>query len=136
AMDVAFDLKDWTSVMQIHTALDEFLDLRGYWDEAIRRGEQAVVAAQMAKDEGAVAAFAGNAASTRRDRGEYDEAKRTYQQALAAFRKLGSEANVSVSLHQLAIIAQDQGEIEEARRLYNESLEIEKKLDNQSGVAS
>jgi tetratricopeptide (TPR) repeat protein len=139
AMDVAFEMEDWLKVMWIANVLTEsasgMLNVRGYWNEAIRLGEQAVVAAQKAKDEWAVAQFAGNTAIVRNNRGEYDEAKRGYQQALVAFRKLGSEANVAVSLHLLAMIAQDQGELAEARRLYDESLEIRKNLDDQSGIA-
>ncbi|HEX8845076.1 MAG TPA: tetratricopeptide repeat protein [Pyrinomonadaceae bacterium] len=140
AMDLASEMEDWLNVMEIANVLANpvigMLSVRGYWDEAIRRGEQAVVAAQKAENEWAVAKFAGNAAGIRMNRGEYDEARRTYQQALTAFRKLEGEANVAVCLHQLAIIAQQQGEIEEARRLYDESLGIAKRLGDQSGIAS
>jgi tetratricopeptide (TPR) repeat protein len=140
ATDFAFEKQDWFSVMKIAGVLakpvDGMLSVRGHWDEAIRLGEQAVMAAQSAKDEWAVAAFAGNAATMRMNRGEHSEARPTYQQALAAFRELGSEENVAISLHQLASLAKDQGEMGEAQRLYEESLEIKKKLGNQSGIAN
>jgi tetratricopeptide (TPR) repeat protein len=140
AIDVAFAMNDWLNVINIAGVLTNpatgMMSVRGYWDEAIRRGEQAAIAAQTAGDEWGVASFAGNAASIRMLRGEHDEARRTYQQALAAFKKLKSEENVAVSLHQLARLAQDQGEIKEARRLYDESLEIEKRLGDQSSIAS
>lgn len=140
AIDVAFAMNDWLNVINIAGVLTSptkgMLSVRGYWDEAIHRGEQAAIAAQTTGNEWGVAAFAGDAATIRMLRGEHDEARRTYQQALAAFKKLESEENIAVSLHQLARIAQDQGEIEEAQRLYNESLEIEKKLADQSGIAS
>jgi tetratricopeptide (TPR) repeat protein len=139
AIDVAFAMENWSGVMGITRILaspESMLGIRGYWDEAIRRGGQAVVAAQALQNEGAVAGFAGNVATIRVKRGEHDEARRTYQQALAAFRRLGSDVNVAAALHLLAMIAQGQGEIEEARRLYNESLEINKKLGNQSDIAS
>jgi tetratricopeptide (TPR) repeat protein len=138
-IDIAFDSGDWESVLSITDILVNpvigVLSVRGYWDEAIRRGEQAVVAARETKNEGRIAQFAVNIATIRKNRGEYDEARQAYQQALVTFKKLGSDGNVAVALHQLGLLAQDQGEMEEARRLYNESLEIAKRLGDQSGIA-
>jgi tetratricopeptide (TPR) repeat protein len=135
AMDAAFEMKDWASLMGIRSALEEFLDLRGYWNEAIQRGEQAVAAAQSAEDEWRVAMFAMNVATIRLFRGEYNEAHSVYQQTLKVYKKLGSEENIAVCLHQLGRLAQKEGDIAEARRLYNESLDINKRLGNQSGIA-
>jgi tetratricopeptide (TPR) repeat protein len=140
ALDVAFEIQAWESVMQIVVAFDRpadgFLSLRGYWDEAIQRSEQAVKAAQEMKDEWRVAMFEIYAAILRQNRGEYEQARNLLKQSLNVFGRLGSETNIAVALHQLGIIAQNEGEIEEARRLYNESLEIKKKLGDQRGIAS
>jgi tetratricopeptide (TPR) repeat protein len=139
AMDVAFEIDDWLSVIEIASVLDSpvsgMLVVRGYWDEVIRRCEQAAVAAQKIKDEGAFTQFMGNAGTIRLTRGEYDKAKEIHQQALDTFRKMGSNANVAAALHLLGRIAQSQGDLVEARRLYNESLEIEKKLGDQNSIA-
>jgi len=136
AMDYAYAAEDWQSVMQIRSALEEFLDVRGYWDEAIRRGEQAVEAARAAGDEWAVAQFSGNVGGIYLNRGDYDEARRRYQDALEAFRRLKSDKNVAVALHNLGAIAHDQGDYNEARRLYGQSLEIKRKLGDQLGIAT
>jgi tetratricopeptide (TPR) repeat protein len=140
AMDVAFGLTDWSSVMRLMKAINldgvhGLLTMHGYWDEAIQRGAQAVAAAYADQNETSIAVFAGNIAIIRQNRGEYDEAKQAYSQAVAAFRKLGNETNVAVGLHLLAVLAQNQGKVEEARRLYDESLEIKKRLGDQSGIA-
>jgi tetratricopeptide (TPR) repeat protein len=139
SIDLAFEIKKWESVMQMMIAIGHmpngFLSVRGHWDEAIQRGEQAVKAAQAMKNEWCVAMFAGNSAIIRQSRGEYERARNLLKQSLNVFRRLGSESNIAAALHQLGMIAQDQGEIEEARRLYKESLEITKKLGDQSGIA-
>jgi tetratricopeptide (TPR) repeat protein len=139
AMDIAFQLKDWQSVIRIMHAIafPGLLDIHGYWDEAISRGEQAVKAAKAAEKELTltVAQLVGSVATIRKDRGEYEQARITHQQNVAAFKSLGSQANVAVSLHQLGMIAKDQGDMEEARRLYNESLEIGKTIGDDSGIA-
>jgi tetratricopeptide (TPR) repeat protein len=140
AFDVAEGLRDWESVQRLAWALSisvtGVLSVRGYWDEAIRRGEQGARAAEAAGDEAAAVKLAGDAASVRLLRGEYEAARRAYERALAVLRRRGDERNVAVFLHQLGRVAQDRGEPAEARRLYEESLEINKKLGNQRGVAS
>lgn len=140
AMDEAFRIEDWQSIvriwMNISNPADGFLSLRGYWDEAIQRGKQAAQAAQAMNDEGNAAVFSMDTATMFYLRGEYDEARPHYLQAMEVFKQLNSESNIAVSLHQLAMLAQAQGEAEEARRLYDESFEIEKRLGNQGGIAS
>lgn len=136
ALDVAYEMKDWQSVMRIRAALEDFLDLRGYWDEAIRRGEQALQAARYVSIDIVVAAFAHNVAKIHQHRGELAEARRLYEESLEINKNLGNQSGIASTLHNLAAIAQAQGELAEARRLYEESLEIKKSLGNQSGIAS
>jgi tetratricopeptide (TPR) repeat protein len=135
AMDVAFDLEDWASVVQIRFTLNEFLDLHGYWDEAIRSGNQALAAARRSQIESLVAGLAHNLAIVHYRRGELESAQRLYDESLEIKKRLGNQNGIAVTLHQLAILAQAQGELEEARRLYDESLEIKKKLGDQNGIA-
>jgi tetratricopeptide (TPR) repeat protein len=138
AMDVAFRLQDWESVMRLMNAVafPGMLDTRGYWDEAIQRSRQAARAARMAQNELAAAYFTANAATIRLYRGEYREARRAYGQALGYFKKLKSEANVAATLHQLGNVAFELADFVEAKRFYDEALEIAEKLDDQQGVAS
>jgi tetratricopeptide (TPR) repeat protein len=134
-MDAAFELENWKGVIIIRYTLEEYLDTRGYWDEAIKRGEQAIEAARTENDEIGMAVLAINVAIIRQKRGEYAEAKQACLQAIDAFRKLGDKKNVAAGLHLLGILAQNQGDTGEARELYNESLEISRLLGNQSSVA-
>jgi tetratricopeptide (TPR) repeat protein len=135
ALDAAYRMEDWLRVMRIRAALQGFLDLRGYWDEAIQHGEQALQAARNAQTDEGVARFAHNVAVKYQDRGDLAKARRLYDESLEIEKKLGNQSGIAITLHQLATLAQDQGEIEEARRLYDESLEIKKRLGNQSGIA-
>ena len=139
AIDVAFGLNDWGSVITITDALgsiNAFLDLRGYWDEAIKYNHQAADAARFAKDEHLAAVFSHRIGIFQFKRGLYDEARRAGEEALKIYRNLKSEINIAVALHHLAILAQDQGELTEAQQLYNESLEISRRLGDQNGIAS
>ena len=136
AIDVAIDLKDWERVQRIAYIASGVLSMHGYWDEAIKRNEQARDAAREMNWEHEIAVYSHRAGIIRQNRGEYDAARIANEEALAIYRKLNQEANEAAALHQLGLLAQDQGELEEARRLYIESLKIEKKLGDQSGIAS
>ena len=136
AMDVASAASEWQSVMQISDALNEFLFLRGYWDEAIKSAEQGKAAAHETNDEWNIAAFGGNVALILSSRGEYEETKRIYLEGLEIFRKLeGGQRNVAASLSQLGIIVQKRGELKEARKFYGESLEVSKGIEDHVGIA-
>ncbi|MFL6211154.1 MAG: tetratricopeptide repeat protein [Pyrinomonadaceae bacterium] len=139
AMDVAEGLSDWPSIIWLARALASpmggVLSVRGYWDEALRRGEQGARAAEAAGDEGEAVKLAGNAATVRMERGDYEAARQVYEWALAVLRRRGEERSVAVALHQLGRIAKEQGEYEMARQLYGESLEITRKLDDQRSIA-
>jgi tetratricopeptide (TPR) repeat protein len=140
AMDVAFDIKDWATVIGLAYAIarpvDGVLSVHGYWDEALKRNEQGFEAALEASSEGDVAGFAHNQAGIHQNRGDLEEARRLYDQSLEIAKKLGNQRGVAVTLHNLAAIAEKQGEFKEARRLYDQSLGIKKKFGDQSGIAS
>ena len=135
AMDVAFSLKDWFSVMELSDRVYELLRMHGYWDEARRRSEQAFMAAHNLKDEAAIARFAHNTAITFQDRGELEEARQLYDESLEIKKRLGNQRGIAVTLHQIATLAQTQGRLDEAHQFHDESLKIEKRLGNQRGIA-
>jgi tetratricopeptide (TPR) repeat protein len=139
AMDIAFNMRDWSTVQGIAYVLalpvSGMLSVHGYWDEAIRRSRQALRAARELSSEIDIANFAHNSAVIHQNRGEIEEARQLYEESLAINRNLGNQRGIGSSLHQLALLAHDQGEIDDARRLYNESLEILKRLGNQRDIA-
>ncbi len=135
ALDVTFETEDWESVIEITDALEGFLRLRGYWDDAHIRGELALLASRRSANESAVARALHNTALIHQNRGNLDEARKLYDESLEIKKQLGNESGIAISLHQLAMLAQVQGEIDEARRLYEQGLEINKQLGNESGIA-
>ncbi|MDT5296523.1 MAG: hypothetical protein QOJ76_3403 [Acidobacteriota bacterium] len=142
AAEEAFASGDWESVMSMAyplanpgTAITGMLIMRGYWDEAVRLGEQALQAARSSQDEAQIANLSHSVAVMYGNRGDLAEARRLYDESLEIEKRLGNQRGVANTLHQLGTLARDEGEMEEARRLYNESLEINKRLGDQSGVA-
>ena len=135
AMEAALTRKDWASLMQIRSVLGEFLDVHGYWEDAIKTGNEVLRAASEMKDTEALGRFSHNLAVIHQGRGDNEEARRLYDESLQINTQLGNQSGIASTLHQLGQLAQDQGDLGEARRLYDESLQIEKQLGNQSGIA-
>jgi tetratricopeptide (TPR) repeat protein len=141
AMDIALDLGDRKFVMQLmytinYDGANGFLTVRGYWDEAIQRGEQALAAARHLRNEVLVGTFAHDLALAYQNRGELTKARILYDESLEIAKNLGDQSGMSRSLHQLAMLSQAQGNYAEARRLYNEGLEIDERLSHPLGIAS
>jgi tetratricopeptide (TPR) repeat protein len=136
AMDVAYVLNDWESVVSIYKASIRFLSTRGYWDEAIRSGEQALDAARQLQDKSWTPLVTHDMAIVYQDRGELLKAQRYYDESLEISRKFNDQRNIAGTLHQLGNLMQAQGKIDEARRFYDESLEIKRKLNDQRGIAA
>ncbi|HWW74826.1 MAG TPA: tetratricopeptide repeat protein [Pyrinomonadaceae bacterium] len=135
AIDVALELGDAQSAMSAYHYVYNFLDLRGYWNEAIRRGKQSLYVARNLADMGWIAVFTHNVAILLQNQGEIEEARHLYGESLDIKKRIGDQRGIAASLHNLAILAHQQGEMGEARRLYAESLDIRKRLGDQSGIA-
>jgi tetratricopeptide (TPR) repeat protein len=140
AIDLAFEMKDWPSVMRIAgvlcTPANGMLSVRGYWDEAIHRAKQALDAATAAQDEWYGGAFADMLGTIYHRRGDHNAAKNFYEVAIEIARRQNISQGLAATLHHLAMVAQDQGEPTKAERLYHESLEIKKALGDQGGIAA
>jgi tetratricopeptide (TPR) repeat protein len=139
AAETAYTSGDWNSVMLMAYALahpaDGMLSVRGYWDEAVRLGEQALQAAHAAKDEARLAGLSHNLAVMYADRGELAKARRLCEESLEIKKRLGNQRGVAMTTSQLGIIHHLLGESEEAKAKYEESLVIRRKLGEQQGIA-
>jgi tetratricopeptide (TPR) repeat protein len=138
AMDYAYTAEDWQSVMGLGDAVGlagGFVVVRGYWDEAIKRGRQAWEAARHTRDEWAIARFSHNLANMHESRGDYEQARRLYQESLEIEKKLGSQAGIAYTLGQLGNIAYAQGDYKQARQNYEKVREISERLGDRSSIA-
>jgi tetratricopeptide (TPR) repeat protein len=140
AMDVAFSLDDWVTVMRLMYAMNldgvnGLLMMHGYWDEAIRRGEQARKAAHNLHDERAISGFAHCMALILQERGQIEEARRLYEESLEISKKLGDESGIAGTTSQLGIVLYDEGKLAESKAKHQESLAIRRKLGEQRGIS-
>ena len=99
AIDIAFELKDWDSVRLVMEAIFEALNARGYWYEAIRRGELALEAMRNVRIKAARARFARNVAMMYRKRGDWLKARQLYLESLESDKRLGNQSGIANALH-------------------------------------
>lgn len=137
AVELAFASQNWKSVLKLMSsvAFPGMLDVRGFWDEAIRYGEIAINAAKALKDEWGVAIFQGHVATVRQNRGEYEHAKQVFQSLINVFERLKSEKSVATYKQQLGTVEHRLNNIDEAKRLYTESLQAKRQLGDQLGIS-
>ena len=128
AAEAAFTSGDWESVMRMAYALarpvNGMLSVRGYWDETVKLGEQALQAARSSNDEAGIAGLSHNLAVMFGERGELTKALRLYGESLEIAKRLGNQAGVATTLHELGRLAEDEGDLDEAARLFREALSI------------
>lgn len=135
AVDIAFEVKDYKSMFRINDAIVGFLDVRGYWDEAIRRGEEALGVARKLGDERWITPLTLNLAIKYQDRNRLGEARQLSDEGLEIAKRLNDQSNIAGALYQLGRLAEEEDNLEEARRLYGEALLIKKRLGDRNGVA-
>jgi tetratricopeptide (TPR) repeat protein len=136
AVDIAFELEDWGSVQVFAEILvNGMLYIRGYWAEAIRRGEQGLKVAKIAANDWYIGALANGLGGIFASQGNYASARTHYEMAVEIAARSGMQQGLAATLQQLASLARDEGDLSEARRLCYESLEIKKELNNQAGIA-
>lgn len=133
AMEVAFELAAWESVMALvdgvsFDGVNGMLRVRGYWEDALRSGDRALTAARQAGQDASVTRFGHNLATMHQRPGELAEARRLYDESLEIEKRLGNQSGIASSLGQLGLLAEQEGNKPEAARLFREALTIFEKL--------
>jgi tetratricopeptide (TPR) repeat protein len=131
------DIKHASSlVMEFMSALTNYLDTRGYWNEYRLRLQQSIGAAEVLEDRRPKAGWIHNLGFLAQNIGDIKEAQKLHHQSLKISQELGDKSGVARSLHHMGMLAQATGDHNEARKLYQQSLEIKQELGDKRGVAS
>ena len=136
AIDVACFTKRWKPAVQIYLDMSPLLDIRGYGDDALSRGDKIRNGLIDTHNKYALGTIAEVIANTRLERGEYAEAEQLYSENLIVFKELNSHWDISNTLFNLGRLAHQKGELERAKDFYKESLEIDERLGFEKGVAN
>jgi tetratricopeptide (TPR) repeat protein len=111
--------------MEIFHNVAYFMISRGYWNDVMNLGQQAVAKATELGDELGAARFQiWPVGWIHRHRGDLDKAEEHVPWAQAVFERLGEERDIALVKRHLGRIAQERGELERAEQLLREALAI------------
>jgi len=109
--------------MSTFFSINDFMGVRGYWNDAMALGQQAIAIATGLGDELYAAMFrVWPVGWICRHRGDLHSAEEQVVQALAVFERLDNEPFVAHAKRQLGRVLQVRGDLEHAKRLFEEAL--------------
>lgn len=142
AVEAAFTSGEWMIVTEIANVLTNpathasgMLITRGYWDEAVRLGEQSLQAARSLNYEAEIASRSLNLASMYYQRGESGQSRRLYDECLEIHKKLGDRRGVALATWGLGNTSMSEQSFDEANRLFNEALETFRELGEEADAS-
>ena len=135
AMDLAEGWNGWNELIQLCIALNEFFDVRGYWDEALRRNAQAQRAAHKSGQENYLPTLNQTAGYIYLKRRQFTKAEAAFRSVLRYYANKPPNTEVAIATRQLGSIALQQENLKLAESLYLEALAISRQLQFKIGEA-
>jgi tetratricopeptide (TPR) repeat protein len=137
AVAMAAEMHDPVTTLKLMTsiAFPGMLDMRGYWDDAIKYGKLALQAARDLGDTSLGGALTHGIGTILESKGDYSAAKEYYREAEEAARLMKNMDGLAATLYQTASLNLELGDLPAANRLSTEALELAKTNQDEDGVA-
>lgn len=135
AMDMAVEFKRSAELIRICIAMSRFFDVRGYWDESLKRNAQALKMARATKQAQLVPVINQTIGGIYLRRRQLTKAETAYRAVLRAYSKADNGSGIATTLRQLGSIAADRSRLKEAEQLYLQALDISRRLNLTAGIA-
>jgi tetratricopeptide (TPR) repeat protein len=126
--------EQWIAVHSLVSAVDDYLDIRGYWMErvqALRLGVQAARALENRRDEGA---FLGNLGNAYAALGEVGRAIEYYEQALGIAREIGDRRGEAFQCWNLGLL-HEESDPDRAAEFMQICVDYEQEIDHPDAAA-
>jgi tetratricopeptide (TPR) repeat protein len=127
------DQKEWESVRQLAWALNDYLDLAGYWTERLTALNAVLASARVLNNRQNEGIFLGNLGIAYAELGQVERALEYYQQALEISRETGDQSGESRDLGNLGIAYRHLGQLERAIGYHEQALEIAREIGDRNG---
>lgn len=125
-----YEHKNWKTVMNFCDELWHYLGTKGYWNERIKLGKQAIAAADKLNDEIAIAEYGVHTVSwICIQQNRFDEAYQFVTRSLKIFEKLKDGIGIGMAKLRLGEISIKRKENQKAAMLLKEALELFDKFD-------
>jgi tetratricopeptide (TPR) repeat protein len=130
------DQECWQEAESLVWAIDDYLDLQGYWTERVTAIQAGLIAARAINHRGNESAFLTNLGLVYHDLGEVERALEYYQQALAIAREIGDRRGEGADLGNLGNAYRDLGQVERALEYYQRALAIAREIGDRRSEGS
>lgn len=130
-LTACLEAEDWEAAYSLATAVEDYLDRRGYWTERVIANEAGLIAAWQLRrpSEGA---WLGNLGDAYRTMGHTEWAIKHFEKALAIARQSGNKHSEGNSLGNLGLAYRDLGQVEQAKSYLQQALTIFEKINSPS----
>lgn len=136
ALAACRERKDWERAHDLVWAVDQYLDLRGYWIERRTAIEVGIQAARNLRDTRDEAAFLNNLGNVYYSLGPVDKAIEYYHKALAIQREIGNRRGEAIQLGGLGLSYNSLGQVQKAIGYYENALAMDKEIGYRQGEAN
>jgi tetratricopeptide (TPR) repeat protein len=116
--------QEWQAAKDLAWAVEDYLNLQGYWTERVQAIEAGLAAARGLNDKQGEGAFLGNLGNAYAALGQVERAIGSYEQALVISREIGDRRGEGSDLGNLGIAYRNLGQVEKARTYLTQALAI------------
>jgi len=131
-MATCVDQGNWQAAYGLATAIEDYLDLRGYRIERVIANETGLTAARKLERRHNEGAWLGNLGLAYSEMGQADKAIEYYQQALDIAREVGDRRSEGNSLGKLGLAYRDLGLFDKTRTYLEQALAIFEEINSPS----
>ncbi|MCP4702052.1 MAG: tetratricopeptide repeat protein [Gammaproteobacteria bacterium] len=127
-LDGCVKRKEWEAAKSLAWAIENYLDVQGYWSERIAVNETGLEASRLLDNQEEEGAWLSNLGSACSDLGQIEKAIGYYEQALVIAREIGDRRAEGVHMGNLGNAYSNLGQVEKAVECYDQALVIAKEI--------
>ena len=125
--------KLWQEAKDLAANMQDYLNLQGYWVDALTAQSMRLTAARQAGDRTDEGVCLNSLGYTYKRRGEYDKALTYYEQSLAICKKIGNREGEGATLNNISQIYDAKGDYTAALKYLEQSLDIHQEIGDRAG---
>ena len=132
-IQTCIERKAWTAANDLAWAMEDYLDLQGYWTDRIAIISAGLVAVRALQDRRGEGNHLGNLGNAYHNLGQVPQAIASYQQALAISREIGDRRGEGADLGNLGNAYRNLGQVPQAIAYHQQALAISREIGDRSG---
>ena len=128
--------EEWQSVNALVWAVNEYLDIRGYWTEWVTALKAGIHAARQQNERHDESVHLSSLGLAYTNLGQVDKAIEYYEQALTIAHEIGDRFSEGSQLGNLGLAYADLGQVAQAIEYYEQALAIDREIGDRRGEGS